>query len=145
MVYSWRYCDSSISKAGNWTRDEHHFHPDEIGLPTFQCSLCEVISQKISNLEHHLRTEHSRFTNCCHSCYLVYNDSRLYPQHMNSVRSPPLFSEEFESRDTSTECAFNGLLRTFEPTGADEARDHEAFLRAQKPRIESLINEQLCH
>ena len=145
MVYSCRYCYSSLSTASNRTRHEHYFHPDELGLPTFQCSLCELISRKISNLEHHMRTEHSRFTNCCHSCHLGFNETRLYPQHMNSVHSPLLFGEEFEPRDTSTESAFNGLVRAFETTDADEVRDHETFLRAQKPRIENLINEQLCH
>ena len=145
IVYSCRYCDSSLSTASNRTRHEHYFHPDELGLPTFQCSLCEFISRKISNLEHHMRTEHWRFTNCCHSCHLGLNDTRLYPQHINSVHPPLFFDKEFEPRDTSTESAFNGLLRTFETTDADEASDLETFFRAQKPRIDILINEHLCH
>ena len=64
---------------------------------------------------------------------------------MNSVHSLPVFGEEFEHRDMPTESAFNGLLRTFETTDADEARDLENFMRVKKPRINSLINEQLCH
>ena len=64
---------------------------------------------------------------------------------MNSVHSLPQFGEEFEPRDTPMESAFNGLLRTFETNDADEALDLESFLRAQKPRIDSLIIELLCH
>ena len=92
-----------------------------------------------------MRTEHSRFTNCCGSCHLGFNDSHLYAQHMNSVHSLPVFGEDFEPRETPKKSALNGLLRTFETTDADEARDLETFMRAQKPRIDSLINEQLCH
>ena len=141
MVYLCRYFDSSLSTASNWTRHEHHFHPDELGLPTYQCSLCEFTSRKISNFW----TEHSRFTNCCRSCHLGFNDSHLYAQHMNSVHSLPVFGNEFEPRDTPTESAFKGLLRTFETTDVDEARHLETFMRAQKPRIDSIISEQLCH
>ena len=145
MVYLSRYCDSSLSTASNWTRHEHHFHPDELVLPTYQCSIGEFTSQKISNLELHMRTEHTRSFNCCRSCHLGFNDSHLYAQHMNSVHSLPVFDEAFEHRDMPTESAFNGLLRTFGTTDADEARDLENFMRVQKPRINSLINEQLCH
>ena len=124
MVYPCRYCDSSLSTASNRTRLEHHLHPDELGLPTYQSSLCKFTSQKISNLEQHMSTEHSRFTNCCRSCHLGFNDSHLFALHMNSVHSLPVFGDEFESRDTPMESAFNGLLRTFETTDADEARDN---------------------
>ena len=64
---------------------------------------------------------------------------------MNSVHSLPVFGKEFEPRDKPREGAFNCLLRTFETSDADEARDLETFMRAQKPRIDSLISEQLCH
>ena len=142
MVYLCRYCDPELSTASNRTGHEHHFH---LGLPTYQCSLCEFTSRKISNLEQHMRTEHSRFTNCCRSCHRGFNDSHLYAQHMNSMQSLPDFGEEFEPRGTLTESAFNGLLRTFKTTDADEALDLETFMRAQKPRTDSLLNEQLCH
>ena len=59
---------------------------------------------------------------------------------MNSVHSLSVLGEEFEPRETPTESAFNGLLPTFETTDADEAGDLETFMRAQKPRIESLIS-----
>ena len=131
MVYLCRYCDSSLSTASNRTSHEHQFHPDEPGLPTCQCSLCEFTSRKI--FEQHMRTEHSRFTNFCRSCHLGFNDFHIYAQHMNSVHSLPVFGREFEPRDTPTESAFNGLLRTFETTDADEARYLETFMRAQKP------------
>ena len=64
---------------------------------------------------------------------------------MKSVHSLPVFGEEFKPRDTPTESVFNGLLRTFETTDADAARDLETFMRAQKPRIDNLISEQLCY
>ena len=138
-MYLCRYCDSSLSTASNRTKHEHHFHPVELGLPTYQCSLCKFTSRKISNLEQHMRTEHSRFTNCCRSCHLGFNGSHIYAQHMNSVHSLPVFGEELEPRNTPTESAFNGLLRTFETS------DLETFMSAQKPRINNLKSEQLCH
>ena len=63
---------------------------------------------------------------------------------MDSLHSLTAFGEEFQQRDTPTESAFNGLLRTFETINADGERDLENFLRAQKPRIDILMNEQLC-
>ena len=54
---------------------------------------------------------------------------------MNSVHSLPVFGREFEPRDTPTESAFNGLLRTFETTDADEARDLESVNSFQLGQI----------
>ena len=51
---------------------------------------------------------------------------------MNSVHSLLVFGEEFEPRYTPRESAFNGLLRTFETTDADEAHDLETLMRAEK-------------
>ena len=97
------------------------------------------------DFEQQMRTEHSRFAECCRSCHLGFNYSHLYAQHTSSLHSLRVFGEDFEPRDRpTTETAFNGLLRTFERTDAYKARDLETFMRAQKSRIDNLINEQLC-
>ena len=67
----------------------------------------------MSPLEEHMRTVHSKFTNCCRSCYLGFNNSHLYAQHMSSVHSLPVFGEEFQPLKISSQSAFNGHLQTF--------------------------------
>ena len=60
------------------------------------------------------------------------------------MHSLPVFGEELEPKDTPAKSAFNGLLQTFKTFDADEACDLENFMRVQKLKIDSLINEQLC-
>ena len=96
MTFACRYCDSVLSTRGNRSRHETKFHPDEMKLPTYHCSLCEITSRKMTELEQHMRTQHSRFTNCCRSCHLGFNSSHLYAQHARSVHSIPVFGAEFQ-------------------------------------------------
>ena len=72
ITYSWRFCPSTFSTPGNKSRHETRFHPDECGLPHYQCSICEFSTRKMSPLEEDMRTVHSKFTNCCRSCYLGF-------------------------------------------------------------------------
>ena len=67
----------------------------------------------MSPLEEHMRTVHSKFTNCCRSCYLGFNNSHLYAQHMSSLHSLPVFGEEFLPLQIPFQSAFNGHLQTF--------------------------------
>ena len=98
MGFQCRYCDSILSTKGNRSRHEHKFHPDEIGLPVYQCLLCEFTCRKISLLEEHMKTAHQRFTNCCQSCLLGFNDCHLYVQHMTSVHHLPVLGEQLQPR-----------------------------------------------
>ena len=143
MGFQCRYCDSILSTKENRSRHEHKFHPDEIGLPVYQCSLCEFTCRKISLLEEHMKTAHQRFTNCCQSCLLGFNDCHLYVPHMTSVHHLPVLGEQFQPRDTPLESAFHGVLRSFESTAAEESNDLENFMRIQKPKIDTLISEHL--
>ena len=94
MGFQCSYCDSILNTKGNRSRHEHKFHPDEIGLPVYQCSLCEFFCRKISLLEDQMKTAHQRFTNCCQSCLLGFNDCHLYVQHMTSVHHLPVLGEQ---------------------------------------------------
>ena len=94
MMYLCRYCIFSISTASSRTRIGHHFHPDEIVLPICQCSLCKISSRKISNLERHMRTEHSWFTNCCRSWHLAIIANQLHFCVKNS--SHPVYRLPFQ-------------------------------------------------
>ena len=67
----------------------------------------------MSPLEEHMRTVHSKFTNCCRSCYLGFNNSHPYAQHMSSAHSLPVFGEEFQPLQIPSQSAFNGYLQTF--------------------------------
>ena len=129
MGFQCRYCDSILSTKGNCSRHEHKFHLDEIGLPVYQCSLCEFNYRKISLLEDLMKTAHQRFTNCSQSCLLGFNDCHLCVQHMTSVHHLPVLGEQFQPRDTPLESAINGVLRSFESTETEESNDLENFMR----------------
>ena len=145
MGFQCRYCDSVLSTNGNRSRHEHNFHPDEISLPIYQCSLFEFTWRKISLLEEHMKTAHQRFTNCCQSCLLGFNNCHLYVQHMPSVHHLPVLCEQFQPRDTPSESAFHGVLRTFESTEAEKSNDLENFIRIQKPKLtQGPQKGQLC-
>ena len=74
MTFACRYCDSVLSARGNRSRHETKFHSDEMKLPTYHCCLREFTSRKMSEMEQQVRTQHSRFTNCCR---VVTSDSTV--------------------------------------------------------------------
>ena len=147
MTFACRYCDSVLSTRGNRSRHETKFHPDEMKLPTYHCSLCEFTSRKMSELEEHMQTQHSRFTNCCRACHLGFNSSHLYAQHARSVHSIPVFGAEFQPTQPSDQSAFNGSLQSYsiEPTDDEmvPARDLQAFMKFKQERIQELIDQKL--
>ena len=147
VTFACRYCDSVLSTRGNRSRHETKFHPDETKLPTYHCSLCEFTSRKMSELEQHTRTAHSRFTNCCRACHLGINSSHLYAQHARSVHSIPVFGAEFQPTQSSDQSAFNGSLQSYsiEPTDDEMvlARDLQAFMKFKQERIQELIDQKL--
>ena len=109
MVYSCNFCSATFCTRGNRSRHQHKFHPDDVGLPVYNCSLCVFNSRKLFELEQHMRTCHSKFTNCCRSCFMGFNDAHLFAQHMNSLHSLPVFGPEYQPkklqrRQPSTVC-----------------------------------------
>ena len=62
---------------------------------------------------------------------------------MASLHHLPVLGEQFQPRDTPSESAFHGVLRTFESTDAEESNDLEKIMRMQKPKKDTLISEQL--
>ena len=146
MTYSCRFCPSTFSTPGNKSRHATRVHPDECGLPHYQCSICEFSTRKMSPLEEHMRTVNSKFTNCCCSCYLGFNNSQLYAQHIRSVHSLPVFGEELQPLQIPSQSAFNGHLRTF----VIEAENNEenslylqTFMQSMRAQIEELIEQKL--
>ena len=136
-----------LTPEENRARHETKFHPDEIKLPTYQCSLCEFTSRKPSELHQHMRTQHSRLTNCCRSCHLGFNSSHLYAQYARSVHSIPVVGAEFQPTQPPNQPAFNGSLKSYsiEPT-EDEmvvARDLQAFMKFKQERIQELRDRKL--
>ena len=108
MVYSCNFCSATFSDRGNCSSHQHKFHPDEVGFPVYNCCLCLFNSWKLSALDKHMRTCNSKFTNCCQSCFMRFNDAHLFPQHMNSLHLLPLFGPEYEPIEATLETAFNG-------------------------------------
>ena len=147
MTFACWYCDSVLSTRRHRSRHETKFHPDEMKLPTYHCSLCEFTSRKMTELEQHMRSEHSRFTNCCRSCRLGFNSSHLYAQHARSVHSIPVFGAEFQPTQPPDKSAFNGSLQSYSIETTDDemvvARDLQAFMKFEQERIQELTGRKL--
>ena len=111
MTYNCRYCEAVLSTRGNRSRHETRFHPDEMNLPTYHYSISEFTSRRMNELEQHMRSQHSRFTNCCHTCHLGFKNSDLFAQHARSVHSFPVFGNEFQPTQTAQQSAFNATLQ----------------------------------
>ena len=100
----------------------------------------------MSPLEEHMRTVHSKFTNCCRSCYLGFNNSHLYAQHMSSVHSLLVFGEEFQPLQIPSKTAFNGHLQTFiieAENNAENSLNLQTFMQSKRAQIEELIEQKL--
>ena len=133
MTYSCRFCPSTFSTPGNKSQHETQFHPDECSLRHYQCSICEFSTRKLSPLEEHMRTIHSKFTIFCRSCYLGFNNSHLCAQHMSSVHSLPVFGEEFQPLQIPSQSAFNGRLQTFvieAENNGENSSDLQTFMQS---------------
>ena len=114
MVCSCNFSSVTFSTCGNHSRRQHKFHPDKIGLLVYNCSLYVFISLKLSELEQHTRTCHSKFSNFCRSCFMGFNAARLFVQQMNSLHSLPVFGPEYQPKEAIAETAFSGVLKTYE-------------------------------
>ena len=143
MVYSCNFCSATFSTRGNRSRSQHKFHPDDVGLPVYNCSLCAFNSRKLSELEQRMQTCHSKFTNCCRSCFMGFNDAHLFAQHMNSLQSLPVIGPENQPKDATAETAFNGVLQTYEIANNTADRDLESFMLNQRSAIVTLIEQRL--
>ena len=144
MVFNYKYCSATFANRGNQSRHEHRYHPDEVGLPVFTCCICTFTCRKLSELEQHMRTCHQKFTNCCRSCYMGFNDTRLFAQHMSSLHSLPVFGDQFQPTQAPVETAFNGTLQSYHlpPSPTQANADLAQFMLQHKPQIDSLIEQK---
>ena len=146
MTFDYWYCASVLNTRWNRSRHETKFHPNEVKLSTYHCSLCKCTSRKMSELEQHMRTQHSRFTNCCQACQLRLNSSYFYVQHATSVHSIPVFGGEFQPTQRPNQSAFNGSQSYSIGPTVDKtvlARDLPEFMKFKQGRIQELIDEKL--
>ena len=145
MVFNCKYCSATFANRGNQSRHGHRYHPDEVGLPVFTCCICTFTCRKLSELEQHMRTCHQKFTNCCRSCYMGFNDTRLFAQHMSSLHSLPVFGDQFQPTQAPAETAFNGTLQSYHlpPSPTQANTDLAQFMLQHKPQIDSLIEQKL--
>ena len=147
LTYNCRFCEAVLSTRANRSRHETRFHPDEMNLPTYHCSICEFTSCRLNELEQYMWSQHSPFTNCCHTCHLGFNNFHLVRQHARSVHSFPVFGNEFQPTQPAQQSYFNATLQSYslEPLRADEvvARDLEAFMKTKQGQIEELIAEKM--
>ena len=101
----------------------------------------------MTELEQHMLTQHSSFTNCCRSCHLGFNNSHLYAQHARSLHSILVFGAEFQPTQPPDQSAFNGSLQSYsmEPTDDEMvvARDLQAFMKFKQERIQEMIDQKL--
>ena len=145
MVFNCKYCSATFANRGNQSRHEHRYHPDEVGLPVFTCCICTFTCRKLSELEQHMRTCHQKFTNCCRSCYMGFNDTRLFAQHMSSLHSLPVFGDQFQPTQAPAKTAFNGTLQSYHlpPSPTQANTDLAQFMLQHKPQVDSLIEQKL--
>ena len=143
MVYSGNFCSATFSACGNRSRHQHKFHPDDVGLPVCNCSLCAFNSRKLSELEQHMRTCHSKFTNYCRSCLMGFNDAHLFALHMNSLHSLPVFGPAYQPKEATAETDFNGVSQTYETVNNTADRDLGSFMLNQISAIATLIEQRL--
>ena len=113
MVFNCKYCSATFATMVNQSRHENGYHPDEVGLPVFTCCICAFTCRKLSELEQHMRTCHQKITYCCWSCYMGFNDTRLFAQHMSSLHSLTVFGDQFQPTQAPAETAFNGTLQSY--------------------------------
>ena len=145
MVFNCKYCSATFANRGNQYCHEHRYHSDEEGLPAFTCFICTYTYRKLSELEQHMRTCHQNFSNRCRSCYMGFNDTRLFAQHISSLHSLLVFGDQFQPTQAPAETAFNGILQkhhmpqstTHSNTGLAE------FMLQHKPQSHSLIEQKL--
>ena len=113
MVFHCKYCSADFANRGNQSRHEHRHHPDEVVLPVFTCCICTFTCRKLSDLEPQMRTCHQKFTNCCRYCYMGFNNTRLFAQHMSSLHSLPVFGDQIQLTQALAESAFNCALQSY--------------------------------
>ena len=90
-----------------------------------------------------MRTCHSKFANCCRSCFMGFNDAHLFAQHMHFLHSLPVFGPEYQPKEATAETAFNGVLQTYEIVNNTADRDLESFMLNQRSAIATLIEQRL--
>ena len=136
MVFNCNFCSAIFAKRGNQSHHEHRYHPDEVGLPVFTCCICTFTCRKLSELQQHMRTFHQKFTNYCQSCYMGFNGTRLFAQHMSSLPSLPVFGDQFQPTRAQAETAFNGALQSYHlPSSTTQANtDLAQFMLQHKPQ-----------
>ena len=145
MVFNCNYFSATFANRQNQSRHENRYHPDEVGLPVFTYCICIFTNRKLSELEQHMRTCHQKFTNCCRSCYMGFNDTRLFAQHMSSLHSLPVFGDKFQPTQAPAETAFDGTLQSYHlpPSTTQAYTDLAQFMLQHKPQIDSLIEQKL--
>ena len=145
MVFNCKYCLATFANRGNQSRHEHRYHPNEVGLPVFTCCICTFTCRKLSELEQLMKTFHQKFANCCPFCYMDFNDTRLFAQHISSLHSLTVFGDQFQPTQAPAETAFNVTLQSYHlpPSTTQANTDLAQFMLQHKPQIRSLIEQKL--
>ena len=139
-------CGKTFTNKSNRSRHEIKFHPDELGLPVFHCSLCDIKTRKLEQLITHMRETHEKYTNHCITCRLGFNDAHLYAQHMRSVHTLPVFGPDFDTREQPSKSAFGGVLQNYllSPNNDESLMDIRQFMSIKRAHVEELVNERLA-
>ena len=145
MVFNCKFCSATFANRGNQFRHELRYHADEVGLPVFTCCICTFTCRNLSELQQHMGTCHKKFKNCCRSCYMGFNNTRLFAQHVSSLHSLSVFGDQFQPTRAPAETAFNGTFQSYHlpPSTSQANRDVAQFMLQQKPQIDSLIEQKL--
>ena len=151
MVHQCRHCSATYCNKYNRSRQENSAPPDEIELPVFQCSLCTFNARKLSLLEQHMQTSHGKFTNCCGTCNLGFNNVHLSAQHMSSLHGlPSSVTNSYREIHQLSQLSLEDLetFGTFEVVHNSDAEvntDLARFILSEKIRIGNLVRKKLSN
>ena len=74
-----------------------------------------------------------------------FNETKLFAQHMSSLRSLPVFGDQFQPTESPIETAFNGTFqcKRLPPSTTQAKADLSEFMLQHKTQIDSLIEQNL--
>ena len=139
MVFNCKKCSATFPHRGNQPRHEPSYQPEKVCLQHLPVVFLHAL-HKHSELEKHMNTYHRKFTNCGRSCYLGFNNTRLFSQHMSTLHSLPVFGDQFQSTQKPAETGFIVTPQSYcvQSSATQNNTDLVEFMLQLKPQIVSL-------
>ena len=139
-MFPCEFCGVEIKLKPNLYRHKQRFHPDELGLPTYRCSLCTFSCRSLTEMETHFNSHPDQLCNLCSYCHFAFGSVDELNQHVLSSHGLPLWGRGTRwSLPPPTQTALNGSLQTCEFDGEGVSYDLLEFMLLYKERILDLL------